>query len=123
MSEPAKYSFLPYLRKGLTTFLTTQDNGSPVTARSSVTIKLNIQGNKEGNAFVDKDVELYSPAEVVGINPNAVVRAEPHDGSSDFLANYLPFIEFYEEDFPWAYNPFAPAGSDPDKKLRPCDSS
>lgn len=119
MSEPAKYSFLPYLRKGLTTFLTTQDNGSPVTARSSVTIKLNIQGNKEGNAFVDKDVELYSPAEVVGINPNAVLRAEPHDGSSDFLANYLPFIEFYEEDFPWAYNPFAPSGSDPDKKLRP----
>lgn len=119
MSENAKYAFLPHLRKGLTVFLTTPDGGTETTSRSSVNIKLKVQGNKERHEFVDKDVELFGPSDVTGIDPTAIVRTEPRDGSEDFLSNFLSFIEFYEEDFPWAYNPFAPEGVSPNKKLRP----
>jgi hypothetical protein len=119
MSEISKYAFLPHLRKGLTVFLTTPDGGSETTSRSSVNIKLDVKGNKSDQEFVDKDIDLYGPADVVGIDPNSIVRTEPHDGSEDFLSNFLSFIEFYEEDFPWAYNPFAPEGVTPNKKLRP----
>jgi hypothetical protein len=62
-------------------------------------------------------VQLYGPGDVVGIDPKAIVRTEPRHWITNFETNYLPFVEFYDEDFPWRYTP---AAVSPDKRrLRP----
>ena len=50
-------------------------------------------------------MQLVGPGDIVGINRRAVVRTEPRNGVTDFEPNYLAFIEFYDEDFPWRYTP------------------
>ncbi|MCZ2131345.1 MAG: hypothetical protein LC109_13910 [Bacteroidia bacterium] len=125
MSETSRYLFLPYLRKGLTPYLSVADGlGTPPSSgefsRATVNAVLEVTGaGQQANTPVPQTLSLYGPADITGINPAAIVRVEPHDGSTDFLANYLSFAEFYEEDFPWSYTPFAAAGSGQDKKLRP----
>ena len=42
------------------------------------------------------------------IDRRAIVRMEPRPGITNFEPNYLPFVEFYDEDFPWRYTPAAP---------------
>ena len=39
-----------------------------------------------------------------------VVRTEPLNWITDFEPNYLPFVEFYDEDFAWRYTPAKAAG-------------
>ena len=41
----------------------------------------------------------------LGINPQMIVRTEPRHWITDFEPNYLAFVEFYDEDFPWRYTP------------------
>ena len=65
---------------------------------------------------VARDVALYGPGDIVGIDRRAIVRMEPRDWITNFEPNYLPYIEFYDEDFPWRYTPAAPDGA---ARLRP----
>jgi hypothetical protein len=60
---------------------------------------------------------LYGPGDIIGVDPRIIVRTEPRHWITNFETNYLPFVEFYEEDFPWRYTPAKPS---PDgKRLRP----
>ena len=36
------------------------------------------------------------------------MKKEPRDQLTNFESNYFPYIEFYEEDFPWRYTPAVP---------------
>jgi hypothetical protein len=106
-SPVATYSFLPWLRQGIAN----QIQPGPTNVRATVKVKLEITGKGiEGDdvATVERDVSLYSPADVVGIEANAIVRIEPRDWITNFEPNYLPFVEFYDQDFCWRYTP-APA--------------
>ena len=51
---------------------------------------------------------LYGPGDVIGVDPRAIVRTDPRDQITNFEPNYLPCIEFYDEDFPWRYSPAVP---------------
>jgi hypothetical protein len=102
------YSFLSWLRRGIATRIT-QAPGTA--ARASVTVKLRLEGpaaSGGGTLTRDvppRDVQLYGPGDVVGVDPRAIVRTDPRNWITNFDPNYLPFIEFYEEDFPWRYSP------------------
>jgi hypothetical protein len=61
-------------------------------------------------------VRLRGPADVVGIDPNQVIRTDPHPGTSDFEPNCFPCVEFDRADFPWL---FTPASAGANAKLRP----
>ena len=63
-----------------------------------------LQVNGDPN-FVSQNVQLTGPGDVIGINPRVIVRTEPRRWVADFEPNYLAFIEFYEEDFPWRFTP------------------
>ena len=65
---------------------------------------------------IDRQVRLYGPGDVTGIDPQQVVRTEPRHLATDFEPNYFPAIEFDRPDFPWL---FTPAKADADGKLRP----
>lgn len=131
----ARYGFLPWLRQGISANINEADTlGSPLgkTGRPTVDISLSLRGMKAGantttpitgvaespadsDKPVYKKVGLISPGDITGIKPTAVVKTEPLAGVSTFEPNYLPYIEFYEEDFPWRYTPAAAQG----EKLRP----
>ena len=106
------YTFLPWLRQGVARAITSADGDTSVKLRATANVALTITGHGlDGSALtgdVKRDVELYSPGEVVGIESRAIVRTDPRPWITNFEPNYLAAIEFYEEDFPWRYTPTAP---------------
>ena len=112
------YSFLPWLRRGLAGGIDRIAAGE----RAAFTVELEITGDpiepRERPAVqtIRQLVELYGPGDVVGVDRRAVVRVEPRDGTTNFESNFMPFVEFYDEDFPWRYSP---ANPDDLNRLRP----
>ncbi|MFI9102358.1 hypothetical protein ACIGXA_17715 [Streptomyces fildesensis] len=105
------YSFLPWLRAGIATKITTSPVG-PAT-RASIPVRLLLSGDPlEGtdrlNRPVEQPVQLYGPGDVIGVDPRAISRTEPRPWITNVEPNYLAHIEFYQEDFLWRYSPAAP---------------
>lgn len=118
MSTPvATYSFLPWLRQGIANRITAADLDPSVKLRATVPVQLELTGEPvEGVSAVSpvpiqRNVELYGPGDIVGIESRAIVKTEPRNQVPNFETNYLPFIEFYDEDFPWRYTPAMPDAS------------
>jgi hypothetical protein len=111
------YTFLPWTRRGFGAEIATVDDlatGSASPERAAVAVSFNVNGQP-----VARDVEVLGPGDVVGINPRAIVKTEPRNWVTDFEANYLPYIEFYEEDFPWRFTPARAANALTETRLRP----
>lgn len=117
----AAYSFLPWARQGLGIFIREGDQQTGVSERGSIDVSLQITGERlaggTATEAIPKAVQLYGPGDIIGIDGKMIVRTEPRHWITNFETNYLPFIEFYDEDFPWRYTPNRPS---PDgKRLRP----
>ena len=128
MSEVlARYTFLPWLRKGLAAKIEEEDNlndfSSPpmdgwVKERPEIGVKINIEAKKGSNTtndHVDQNISLVGPGDIIGIDDRLIVKTEPRNWVTNFEPNYFPYLEFYEPGFPWSYSP-AKAISN---KLRP----
>jgi hypothetical protein len=106
------YSFLPWLRQGLANNLTAADLDASVKLRATIPVHLTISGEGvNGSALtesVNRNVQLFGPGDIVGIESRAIVRTAPRHWITDFEPNFMPFIEFYDEDFPWRHTPAAP---------------
>jgi hypothetical protein len=110
----ASYTFLPWARRGLGTAAETVDPlGAPSALGERAVLRVSFRVSGEP---VARDVALAGPGDVLGINPRAIVRTEPRGWITDFESNYLAFVEFYDEDFPWRYTP---ARATPEHRLRP----
>lgn len=128
MSE-AKYTFLPWMRRGLASQLAKLDHlGKDATQGNDTAIpafdlNLSLLGQEiapfanplPDEAILQKQIKLFSPGDIVGIENRAIIKTEPPKGNRDFEPNYLPYIDFYEEDFCWRYSPTAPNND----RLRP----
>ena len=115
MAEPtsANYVFLPWVRQGAASGIQTPDSlGANQAGIVSVPVKLRINNTDD----IDRQVRLYGPGDVTGIDPQQVVRTDPRHQATDFEPNYFPAIEFDRPDFPWL---FTPAQANADGKLRP----
>jgi hypothetical protein len=99
------YTFLPWLRAGINTRIGTDPGAAQ---RASVLVELTVAG-AAASAPVSKNVQLYGPGDVVGVDTRAISRVEPRPGVANVEPNFLAHIEFSEEDFPWRYSP-APSG-------------
>ena len=111
----SKVHILPNLRKGLPNYIEEgfkDKNG----LRAGFDVKARLQGHKAGSAgsdlseldrdgTLDHPFYLAGPVDVKGISPEAVRQVVPADKSQGFSYDHLPFIEFFEEDFPWRYTP------------------
>ena len=101
--EIGTYTFLPWLRQGIANKIQSGDLDASVKTRASITVNLNLKGTDgEGgdvSAAVPRQVALYGPGDIVGIESAAIIRHEPNDWITNFEPNYLPHIEFYDEDF------------------------
>jgi hypothetical protein len=109
-----RYSFEAWLRKGIGLRINEVDtlgaNGGTVKERATVTVDVDVN-----SAPVGKQFALLGPGDAAGLITEGIIRTEPRDGVTDQEPNYLPFVEFYEEDLLWRYTPAKPAGA----RLRP----
>ena len=121
MSKPiATYSFLPWVRQGLGQYIQEDDQAAGVALRASVQIQVKakgtpVEGTTNVEATVSKPVALYGPGDIIGLDSKAIIRVEPQPQVTNFENNYMPFVEFYDEDLPWRYTPARPNG----QQLRP----
>jgi len=101
------YSFLPWLRQGLANEI--RESSIPAgSSRATIDVALQVSGTGGAATLtetVTRAVPLYGPGDVIAIDRRAIVRTEPRDRITNFESNYLPYIEFYDEDFPWRYSP------------------
>jgi hypothetical protein len=114
--EIGTYSFLPLLRQGLANKV--EAPADATAKRGKISVGLNISGRgltEPGDLSVDKEIEIYGPGDIVGIDSKAIIKTEPSNWITNFEPNYLPCIDFYDEDFPWRYTPNATA----DNRLTP----
>ena len=115
--EVAKYQFQSWARRGISAHINEQDTlGNPTAAlptdeRASVPIGVSLNATPQ----TPKDFALIGPGDIIGIHRDMVVRTEPRNWITNVEPNYLAFIEFYDEDFPWRYTPAKPQG----ERLRP----
>jgi hypothetical protein len=123
MTELGSYTFLPWLRQGIANSIDAADLDQGVAARAAIDVRLRVVGTPAGGGEplreeITKKVELYGPGDIVGIEFSAIIKVEPRDWITNFETNYLPYIEFYDEDFPWRYTPAAPSAQNRGR-LRP----
>lgn len=112
MPDP-KLQFLPWTRRGLAAELQTVDDGSAtLPARSTIGVSLSVS-NLAANDVV---LQLFGPGDILGIDPNLIVRTDPPPRCTDAEPNYCVAIEFDPPDFPWL---FTPAKPDANNRLRP----
>ena len=113
MTDPiGTYTFLPWLRRGIANRIGA--GGSVGTTRAGIDVEVTIEGiGRDGGTPTEsaqQHVELYGPGDIVGLDVAAISRVEPQHWTTNFEPNYLPAIEFYDEDLPWRYTPAAPDG-------------
>jgi hypothetical protein len=102
----SQYTFLPWLRRGLSRFITETETSSG--ANTNRHPKIVAQVAWSNNTSTSKDIYLNGPADVLGLSPDVIIRAEPKPDSNLFESDFACFVEFYDEDFPWRYTPFKP---------------
>jgi len=104
----AKYAFFPWLRTGVANQISQLDGAisSPAIARPKVNIDIEFNGKPAEK--VSSKLSLMGPGDVRNINPKNIVKVEPVDGYQEFEPNFLPYIEFYDEFFPWKLTPAKP---------------
>lgn len=120
MSTLGTYSFLPWMRQGLANQIMSPDPNPANALRAEVQVQLELRSDKVGGGAnppepVNRNVALFGPGDIQGVEQRAVFRTDPRNWITNYEPNYLPSIEFYDEDFPWRYTPAAPAGA----RLRP----
>jgi hypothetical protein len=111
-SPPASYTFLPWVRQGLSNAINESETTPNGALRPSidvqVTIKVESLGDPIINPPLNRRIHLYGPGDVLGIDHEAIIKTEPRDWITNFEPNHLAHIEFYDEDFPWRYTPAQP---------------
>ncbi len=101
MAKKTNY-FLSHVRQGITTLA---DHAAVSGKRMSITTRLNVKAtNKEDNETIEKQVLLFGPGDVTGINNTAIAKVSPPKSTSNFEPSLIPFIEFSEPDFLWRYS-------------------
>ena len=78
----AKYTFLPWVRQGAAGGIETPDSlGANQAGVVSVPVNLRVNDAVE---IPPRQVRLYGPGDVIGIDPQKVVRTDPRPQTSDF---------------------------------------
>ncbi len=102
-NDLGSYSFLPWLRQGIANNI--KVNPAAGKHRASIPVSLDVETDTGLKDTIQNNIQLVGPGDIIGLSRDAIVRHEPGEFISDFEPNFLPFIEFYDEDLPWRYSP------------------
>ncbi|MFD1687026.1 hypothetical protein [Halobellus litoreus] len=117
-----QYHFFPFVRGGY--IPTNEDPGSGPLTHGKLALETTVTGSPpaetggpKAEETVTKQLDVYGPGEVTGIDHRQVVRTEPESGTANFPPNYFPAVEFDRPDIPWLFTPAKATASD--GRLRP----
>jgi hypothetical protein len=114
MAQGTNHIFLPCVQPGIAASIPDQAvERLAVDQPAVITLPLALVVNSD---TVQKTARVYGPGDVMGIDPQQVVRLEPRHFTTDFEPNHFPAIEFDRPDFPWL---FTPAKAGDQGRLRP----
>jgi hypothetical protein len=119
MTDVASYTFLPWLRRGVSTAISRVDGEADSAARATFAATVLLDAHTDGGTVsrsAGATLELYGPGEIAGIDTAVVARTWPMPDSSNVESNLFPAIEFDQADFPWRYTPARAGDAD---RLRP----
>lgn len=105
----ARYTFLPWLRRGIANRI--QAAAGAGASRATLTVALSAQSDVSFTPIPPVTVRLVGPGDITSVHPHQVIRTEPRALVTDFESNYLAAIDFYDEDFAWRYSPVPPDGA------------
>lgn len=125
----SQYSFLPYLRRGLSAYFVAKPGETPsqsIPTRAQLNVQLNVSAFDADNKPLPGvtpsptlTVSMYGPADIIGFNPDNVVKTEPLNLSTTFEPDYFPAIEFDQPDFPWLFSPMSAPDTSQNQRLMP----
>ena len=64
-----------------------------------------IPGEQKGAASLTRVFPIAGPVDVRRVSEEAIFQVVPENNSLGYSKDYMPYIEFHEEDFPWRYTP------------------
>ncbi|WP_254532750.1 hypothetical protein [Natrinema gelatinilyticum] len=110
--QQTRYHFFPFVREGYVPTAVDTESGKLKQGTTGFTTTVEGRKTDEDGAkstteslTVGKDLTVYGPGEITGINQRQVVRTEPEPGTTDFPPNYFPAVEFDRPDLPWLFTP------------------
>lgn len=111
-------NLVPFLRKGLSQYI--KDGQTTQGSRAVIDFTVEVEGTKAKNApsglpsgfSAVKSLSLVGPADVKQVNPGIISHFYPPAVNTQrFNPTTMPFMEFYEADFPWRYTPLPAVGN------------
>jgi hypothetical protein len=110
----AAYTFLPYLRRGMSAEIDAPDTlAKGMAGRAEFDVSLTVDGLSSSPKI---KAVLHGPGDLTGIDPALIGPVQPDGAWEAFEPNYFPAIEFKSPEFPWM---FTPASANTDAQLRP----
>jgi len=89
--EIGTYSFLPWLRQGVANRIASADGDTNVKLRATIHIALNVNAKKldgsDLNVPYPRDIAIYGPGDIVGIEQRAIIKNEPRNWITNFEPN------------------------------------
>jgi hypothetical protein len=110
------YTFVRWLRTGMSASLEGQQQPSSTGERPKLNVGVDVGGTGLQGRVGTTKLEVLGPGDVTGIDSRQVVRMYPEPGTLDFEPTYRAHVEFDRPDLPWLLTPFAPESTE---KLRP----
>lgn len=101
----AAYDFVPYALTGLSAAMRTPAPGS---VRATTTVTVPLHDDVGGSTSVERQVTLFGPGDVLGVDPGQIVRRYPTPGSTNAEETFHAHIEFDRPELPWAFSAHTP---------------
>lgn len=126
----AQYTFLPYLRRGLSAYFVAPAGVAPSTISASIPTRaqlnvnltvssVDVNNNPLPGGAASNTIALYGPGDITGFNPDHVIRTDPVHLSSSFEPDYFPCVEFDQPDFHWLFSPMSAPDPSQNQQLWP----
>ena len=119
------FTFLRWVRQGAAAAVTLSDGTEDAPARATFTASVELiahhhAAGPQAITMGAPPLQLYGPADVVGLDPRQVVRTVPEAGASAFEPGHFAHVELDRPDLPWMFTPFSarPLDTDPQAALQ-----
>jgi hypothetical protein len=105
MSSPAQLTFLSWVRPEVAGLITAQSGGRAQAAASVTLTEMDSSGAAGRTATETLSFLLAGPADVVALQPGAIVRRYPSPNALDHESDRCPYVELADPTLPWRYTP------------------
>lgn len=126
MEKYATTYYFPWVKKGLGNWISEEDKLTTseiqkdlwlAKHRATLFLETHFQntnaaleeGDEEKSTIIKaKEIHFVGPSDITQVFEQAISKVVPKPLSASMAPQYLPYIEFWEPDFPWRFSPVKP---------------